>query len=142
MQEVPEIPALLLRLIEAGRWRHPGDEALRSIVPFVHDPLEFLCSVERIHAQSASIRSRSLEELGIVNSGNAKSGDPLLLNADCALFIAINRQPGDDVAIALDFRTNPTEPRVVASAWEPGCCVWREVAPSFSQFASLVTSAA
>src|SRR6185312_14115493 len=125
MHEAPEIPDALLRLIETGQWRHPGDEALRSIVPFVHEPLDFLCSIESIQAQSASIRSSSLEGLGIVNSSSARSGDPLLLNADRALLIAINRHRGDDVAIALDFRANATEPRVVASAWEPGRCIWR-----------------
>ena len=54
----------------------------------------------------------------------------------------MNRRPGDDVAIALDYRTSPSDPRVVGSdAWtsqhETGQIqyVWREVAPAFSVFA-------
>ncbi len=32
--------------------------------------------------------------------------------------IAVNRESGADVAIALDYRTSMTDPRVVASDWQ------------------------
>ena len=64
------------------------------------------------------------------------------LDVEQALNIAVNRRPGDDVAIALDYRTGLSDPRVVGSdAWtgqhETGQFryVWREVAPAFSVFA-------
>jgi hypothetical protein len=64
------------------------------------------------------------------------------LDVEQAFDIAVNRRPGDDVSIALDYRTDPSDPRVVGSdAWtgqhQTGQFqyVWREVAPTFSAFA-------
>jgi hypothetical protein len=63
----------------------------------------------------------------------------LWLDADRSLFVAVNRRPGDDVGIALDYRTNVLDPRVVASDWGSGqACVWREVAPTFSDFVRIL----
>jgi hypothetical protein len=46
--------------------------------------------------------------------------------------------PGDDVAIALDYRGDPSGPCVVASdLWtDPRQCAWRIVAPTFGAFAA------
>jgi hypothetical protein len=63
------------------------------------------------------------------------------LDADLAILIAVNRVPGDDLGIALDLRSGTTDPRVVASEWnnDPPCvCIWKEVAPAFSDFARLL----
>jgi len=61
------------------------------------------------------------------------------LNADRAKFIAVNRVPGDDVAIALDYRADTNEPRVVASHLRGGSsCEWFEVAATFEAFARLL----
>lgn len=70
-------------------------------------------------------------------------GDLPWLDVEQAFNIAVNRRAGDDVAIALDYRTDPSDPRVVGSdTWtsrrQPGGrvqYVWRQVAPSFSVFA-------
>jgi hypothetical protein len=58
------------------------------------------------------------------------------LDVEQAFNIAVNRRLGDDVAIALDHRTDPSDPRVVGSdAWtsqhQTGQAqyAWREVAP-------------
>ena len=69
----------------------------------------------------------------------SKSVEPICLpwlDVELAVFVAINRVPGDDLGIALDYRTGAADPRVVASDWQPGAkgCHWREVAPTFSQF--------
>ena len=58
------------------------------------------------------------------------------LDAEKAVFIAVNQIPDDDIAIALDYRTDRSDPRVVASEWveNPCGCIWREVAGSFSEF--------
>ena len=57
------------------------------------------------------------------------------LDAERAVLIAVNRRPGDDVAVALDYRTDPTDPRIVASDFwtNPKQCTWRMVSPTFSQ---------
>jgi hypothetical protein len=55
-----------------------------------------------------------------------------------SFIIAVNRHPGDDLGIALDFPSDLPEPRVIASDWlsNPAGCHWREVAPSFLTFAA------
>ncbi len=60
------------------------------------------------------------------------------------LLFAVNEIPGDDVALALDYRTSDTEPRVVGTDWDSGAnaCVWREVAPTFADFWSALAGAA
>jgi hypothetical protein len=59
------------------------------------------------------------------------------LDVELAFLVAVNRMPGDDVAIALDYRGDPSDPRVVASDFwtEPRQCAWRIVAPALSVFA-------
>lgn len=36
------LPPLLLQLLAEGRWRHPGEAALRQAIPWIEDPLDFL----------------------------------------------------------------------------------------------------
>jgi hypothetical protein len=38
------------------------------------------------------------------------------------VLVAVNQRPGDDVAIELDYRTDPADPRVVGSGFwtDPG----------------------
>jgi hypothetical protein len=56
-------------------------------------------------------------------------------DVDLSFFVAVNRFPGDDVGIALDYRTGVGNPRVIANDWGSGReCIWREVAPTFSSF--------
>jgi len=55
------------------------------------------------------------------------------------LFIAVNRVAGDDVAIALDYRTSMIDPRVVASYWiENKYGRWCAVAPTLSHFVDML----
>ena len=57
------------------------------------------------------------------------------LDVELAFLVAVNRVPGDDVGIALDYRTDRGDPRVVASDWGSGRrCVWREVTTTFTDF--------
>lgn len=60
------------------------------------------------------------------------------LDADQAVLIAFTRNPGDDGALALDYRTDPADPCVVGSDFwtDPATCRWRVVAPTFSAFAA------
>ncbi|MFG2565211.1 hypothetical protein ACGFR6_07180 [Streptomyces sp. NPDC048567] len=53
-----------------------------------------------------------------------------------AVLIATTRNPGDDGALALDYRTGPSDPRVVGGDFwaDAALCRWRAVAPSFSGF--------
>jgi hypothetical protein len=56
------------------------------------------------------------------------------------VLIAVNRILGEDVAMALDYRTDAADPQVVASdCWtDPQQCSWRIVTPTFSQLVEIL----
>jgi hypothetical protein len=134
------VPSLLVELLKQHRWRHPGDEALRDLIPFLREPVDFLTSVEAMRRESAGSLANEPRFAKVFHMARgSRSAEPVSLpwlDVELSLFVAVNRFPGDDLAIALDYRTDATDPRVVASDWDegPGGCEWREVAPSFSQF--------
>jgi hypothetical protein len=134
------VPALLLDLIGDGRWRHPGDVALARTMPWFEDPLRFLAGVREMEHESGSLDFLTDDDLTARLFRQARGADRAApielpwLDVDKAFLIAVNERAGDDVAVALDYRTDPADPRVVASDFwtEPGSCSWREVAPTFS----------
>lgn len=136
------VPRLLIELMEWGRWQHPGEEVIRRVVPMITDPLVFLPSLEAMEFESRTFIADDpeLSQLFHEYRGNAATECPDLpwLDIDRAFFIAVNKIPGDDVAIALDYRRNSVNPRVVAGEWLDDGCLWREVALTFSEFACLI----
>lgn len=134
-----QIPALLHKLVASGRWKHPGDDVLRRAVPFLADPLDFRSwlPTETVARELES----SYSDWNVMKMYRDREPPRSLpwLNADRAKFIAVNRVPGDDVAIALDYRTATNEPRVVANHWRDGTSYeWFEVAETFEAFARLL----
>jgi hypothetical protein len=143
------LPPLLAGLLDSGRWRHPGDDVLRAVVPWFEDPLVFLRSPDAmrlgswwLYEDGSADDPRDSALFHVVRGSVAGPGDLPWLDVEQAFNIAVSRRPGDDVAIALDYRTDPSDPRVVGSdAWtrqpETGRIqyAWRQVAPSFSAFA-------
>ena len=132
------LPALLVEMLETGRWQHPGDEAVKRVIPFLNDPVIFLKSVDSMQRESPKHFAGDAgmaRTFRFVDSATDDSELPWL-DVHQAVFVAVNKVPGDDVAIALDYRTGAGNPRVVASDWGDGKngCRWREVAPSFSAF--------
>jgi hypothetical protein len=137
------MPELLVALIRQGRWVHPGDARLRELIPFLIDPVDFLVSSEAMARESSGHLAddpRLSTVFHLIRGGRAAEPVELpWLDADRAFFVAVNRWPGDDVGIALDYRTGADDPRVVAGDWGSGQgCVWREVAPTFSEFVRLL----
>jgi hypothetical protein len=128
------VPEQLTQMLSDGRWKHPGDEALHRVMPFMSDPLTFPDSLETMIRES---------RLGIANGG-----EPLMihrgsqfvgiselpwLDIERGFFVAFNKIPGDDVAVALDYRLDFSLPRVVASEYsDAGGYRWRVVANTFS----------
>lgn len=53
------------------------------------------------------------------------------LDVGQAVLVAVNRHAGGDVALAMGYRTNPSDPRVVGSDFwtNPRQCEWRLVTP-------------
>ena len=113
-------------------------------MPWFGDPLDFLTDVHQMSRESRSLDLFTDDEassrLFRAIRGSVVAGPVELpwLDVELAVLIAINRIPGDDVAIALDYRSDETNPRVVASDFwtDPKQSAWRIVTPTFSGFAS------
>jgi hypothetical protein len=133
------MPELLIALIQDGRWVHPGDARLRELIPFLVHPVDFLSTPEAMAFESSGRLADDPRDSVLFHMVRRHQRiEPIdlpWLDVDRSLLVAINRWPGDDVAIALDYRTDMGDPRVVASDWGVGKgCLWREVSPRFSDF--------
>jgi hypothetical protein len=138
------LPVLLASLLASGRWQHPGDDVLRRALPWFEDPLVFLRTAGAMESESMSLDTdadddRASRFFHVTRGTGHRLGLPWL-DARLALLIAVNRSPGDDVAIALDYRGENGGPMVVASdAWTyPDGHLWRPAAASFDAFASML----
>jgi hypothetical protein len=113
-------------------------------VPWFEDPLVFLTSVEGMRRESRSLGMMVDDEpssrlfRALRGGRERQSVDLPWLDVEQAVLIAVNRNPGDDVALALDYRTSTADPRVVASDFwtDPRQCPWRTVTPTFTEFVS------
>ena len=138
------LPPLFVELLQQERWQHPGDHALRRLIPFLREPLDFLTTVQAMRRESRGILADDPDIAMVFHAARgSKSTEPIglpWLDVELAVFIAVNRFPGDDLGIALDYRTESANPRVVANDYHSGGsgCIWREVAPSFSEFVRLL----
>jgi hypothetical protein len=132
------LPPPLRDLIASGRWRQPTDEVIYAAVSFLREPVNFLLSETHMRFESAG-QCVGLRHFREYRSSESESQPLPWLDDDLALFIAVNREIGADIGIALDYRTSSLDPRVVASDWwssDPTTCYWREVASTFSEFVS------
>ncbi|WP_165228300.1 hypothetical protein [Aquisphaera insulae] len=134
------LPEVLVLLMRQGRWIHPGDARLREVIPFLIEPVDFLGSAKAMAAESTGFLADNPRDSRIFHEvRGSRLAEPVELpwrDVERSLLVAVNRYPGDDVGIGLDYRTDDTDPRVIASDWGTGeVCLWREVAPTFSEFA-------
>jgi len=132
------IPPLLISGINTIAWKTFPSGGLMGKISFLNVPMVLLKSIEEIRHASDYEPLKNELLLGI--RCQDVTGAPVELphlDADLFLFLAINVLPGDDSAVALDYRTGLNAPRVVASDWTgPGdTCQWRVVAPNFESFA-------
>ena len=137
------LPPLLIELMEAGRWQQPCDAKIQSVIPFLEEPVDFVRFVRwsktwefetQVHVADDPLSSALFQEYR--GSKGTEHNLPWL-DAEKALFIAVNREPGADLGIALDYRTDIKDPRVVASDWWAEGnrkCNWRQVTERFSDF--------
>jgi hypothetical protein len=135
----PKIPARFARLFQSGRWKHPGDDVLSRVVPFIADPIEFIEAMDWIELESRGNLADSDWAERFKEKRGSRDGLPIELpwrDVEQSIVVAVNRHAGNDVAIALDFRTSRDDPRVIATAWTSdfSACEWREVAPTLSIF--------
>lgn len=132
-----------MALIDRGLWAHPGDAVLAEVIPWFKSPLDFLPSPESMERESGSMDMLADDPTSAFfrEARGSRATTPLelpWLDVEQAVLIAVNRVPGDDAALALDYRTDPSDPRVVGSDFwtDPDLCQWRVVASTFSSFAA------
>ena len=132
------VPALLLKLMEQGQWQHPGDAVLREVIPFFREPVDFLLDLEEMTSESGDQLEDTEEDFFHErrSSKDARAHALPWRDLDRSFLIAVNREPGDDLALALDFRSSVDDPQVIANNWHTGIrgCVWQLVSPTFSDF--------
>jgi hypothetical protein len=138
--ELP-LPTPLVQLMESGRWRQPADDIIKRAVPFITDPMDFLITESQIRRESTgklADDARSSQLFHVYHGRGYPTRSLPWLDVDMSLMIAVNRELGADVAIAIDLRTSALDPRVVATDWvghgKETRSLWREVSPSFTQF--------
>ncbi|WP_405696444.1 hypothetical protein [Streptomyces sp. NBC_01185] len=139
------LPAPLTSLLDRELWRHPGDAVLAEVIPWFKDPLSFVSDPGQMAYASRSMDMFADDPHSAFfrQARGSRGAAPLelpWLDVEQAVLIAITRNPGDDGALALDYRTDPSDPRVVGSDFwtDPLLCRWRVVAPTFSGFARSV----
>lgn len=134
------LPDPLIRLLKSGRWRHPGDHALHQLIPWLDDPLDFMTTIDGLNLLNRLISQMDAGTMEFFQIGRGSAGQPIAmpwLDLDQAVFIAECRYAGDDIAVALDYRTNTTDPRVLATDTATIAqqhLSWRQVTPTLSQF--------
>jgi len=138
------LPPLLVLLMQQGQWVHPGDAKLRELIPFLVEPVDFLKSPERMATQwivPFADDPRGAEVFRVLRGSRAPGPSDLpWLDVELSIFIALSAVTGDDTGIALDYRLDKRDPRVVAGDWNSSGnkCYWREVSRTFSQFVELL----
>ncbi len=136
------VPRLLLLLIETERWTHPGDDVIKEMIPFLDEPIDFL-TLDQMEFESSGHLADNPDSSSVFHEmrGSETVHVPDLPWRDVSksFFVAVNRNIGDDLGLALDFRdSDETDPRVIANDWGEGGCKWREVSPAFSDFVARI----
>lgn len=147
------LPPLLISLLQEGKWRYPGPTVMNEVIPYavgrIDLPIEFY-SLEKIRFETAHHLSifenedaqlddlfHQLANLSHLLRGSTSSETSIelpWLDIEKTLFIAGSEVIGDDIEIALDYRTKEDDPRVVAPSWRSEGSLWTEVTPTFTEF--------
>ncbi len=149
-----KVPDLLLDLIAEGKWLQPSKHQWETITPWLKEPIDqvdLLLSLDKMQSESRGLDYLTGLQWSICSSKilTHYQDHSLWLNADKAFLIAVNREIGSDLALALDFRKTPSNPRVIASVYvdqhdiskaeksnlqQEQMHFWREVSPCFHEF--------
>ena len=138
-----KLPALLESMIESGTWRHPGADVLRRAIPFITDPLIILKTFDHMLSESGPLMGKDAieeERFSEYRGSRVAKRELPWIDVEKTLFIMCNEIAGDDVGIALDYREDLVEPRVIGGDWhsQPGKLVYHTVATSFAEFAMMI----
>lgn len=139
VNELP-IPMLLKELLSSGKWKHPGNKILKSVVPFFKEEVVFLETVEQMEGESHNL-CEDLDWFFEKDSDKDERANSLpYRDLKKSFLIAVCKSPGDDIAIALDFRTSLENPRVIGNNWHSKIkgCPWEEISPTFEEFVNRI----
>ena len=121
---------------------HPELEELSSILEekfsFLEFPIEFLPSIEEVKTVSEDDLWFQESLWNVAKPG--KAAELPVLDFQKSVIIGINKYPGEDLAIALDYRQDPDLPAVVASNFRSSAtnCNWEVIASSFEDLLALM----
>ena len=116
---------------------------ISTLYPFLNYPMRLLASFDEI--KGLSINEYFLNEkfwgIGVCN-GTKKYNSLPFLDFEQYLIIAINQYPGEDLVIALDYRVDAKNPRVVASNFNGkySHCEWVVIFDSSDLFLQKISS--
>ncbi len=114
---------------------------MTAAIPFVTDPLEFLTDPEQMvrEAGGLGIRGVEAESVQFHEYAGSRIGETRSLpwvDVEQVVAICCNARPGDDVMVALDYRTGLQTPRIIATDWSGGGGpLYRNIATTFDDFA-------
>lgn len=148
-----EFPALFIQLWDTGLWGQPSDELVLSLMPWLDGPIDFILNFQQIKEASLGKLAdfgQSTAEKYRVYRGSTSNLSPDLpwLDVDVHITIGHNRFWGDDIGLALDYRSSSSDPRVVATKWiqQDGLKFhhtdWMIVADTFTKFTQMLGFAA
>jgi hypothetical protein len=135
------LPAALVQLLRAGRWKRPPDVERLAAMTGVQRPDDFTFldpdgMIRETAAGLDLVRRGQGTIYGLVSTSDAEAYrcPPDFLDAHQSVVLAVN---WDEEVICLDYRSNSNEPTVVVSAW-PGSQSppkWKLIAATFDEFA-------
>jgi hypothetical protein len=161
-----KLPPLLVALMEQGRWPNRViSSSMQRMFPVFQHPyldevsIEFYTSAQTIldnnHWQLQGFfddidkpRPDNVAYYRVKRGSNQIESVKLpWLDVEKVIFIGQPLLSGDDVWIFLDYRTDADDPRVIVNVAQsdpdtPRAHFWRELAPSFSEFAEMVLAVA
>ncbi len=115
---------------------------MRAKVPFIHEPLVFLSSKDEMVFESGPLMGPFEAEHPLFSEYRGSvigKRDLPWVDVEQTLFLIVNKWPGDDVGIALDYRPGLHAPRVVGGDWHSSRnCIYREICPTFADFIDLL----
>lgn len=135
-------PPAFVELWSTAKWQQPPEPLIQSLIPWLQGPIEF---IEVMHwmvteNQASLVNHPHSAKMFREYRGSVSLDKPDLpwLDVEKSLFFAVNRIHGDDLGVAMDFRTSKDNPRVVASYWcgerSDYHVEWRLVTERFSEF--------
>src|SRR5579859_899777 len=91
------LPKLLIDLLQNGKWQHPGEEVIRSVIPFLHDPV-IIRSLDGMRFDSSGHLADNPDDSALFHEvrGSKHQGVVELpwLDVEQAVLIAVNLEIG------------------------------------------------